>query len=302
MGARKTRRSTKSNMPPVLVDPSKERRIVDFRTLGFHDVIVLGRYDYSEAHAPLDFHCHGEMLEICYLESGQQTYIVGNERFDLKGGDLFVTFPNERHGSGKTPEGRGVLYWMLIRVPRRPRRFLSLSPAESQVIVQRLLTLPARHFSGAGAMHRVLRQVMTVFQLAEDPLRLVNLRNLLLRFLLDVLEASQQSRQRISAEILAVQERIVNSLDQPWPVEQLARLAHLSPSRFKARFKAEVGVPPADYVMRERINRAKSLLQQSGTSITETAMRLGFNTSQYFATVFKRYTGQTPSEYRNRID
>lgn len=289
-------------MPQVLVDPSEERRIVDFRTLGFRDVIVLGRYDYTEAHEPLALHCHGEMLEICYLERGQQTYVVGNERFDLKGGDVFVTFPNERHGSGKTPQGRGVLYWMLIRVPRRPQRFLSLSPGESQVILQRLLTLPARQFSGNDTMNRVLRQVLTVIQLAEDPLRLANLRNLLLRFLLDVLEASQRSRQRISSEILAVQERIVKNLDQPWAVEHLARLAHLSPSRFKARFKAEVGVPPADYVMRERIARAKALLQESDMSITEAAMRLGFNTSQYFATVFKRYTGQTPSEYRNRVE
>lgn len=292
------RSNTKSNMPRVLVDPSEERRILDFRSLGFHDVVVLGRYDYAEAHEALEYHCHGPMLEICYLESGQQTYYVGADRFDLNGGDLFITFPNERHGSGPNPEGKGVLYWVLIRVPGSGERFLSLSPSESHAIVSRLLTLPVRQFPGSDTMKRDLRRVLITFERRDDPLRIVNLRNLLLRFVLDVLEASQRSRQSVSPAIQAVQQTIAGNLDRALSVRDLARRAHLSESRFKARFKAEVGIPPADYMMRQRIEQAKDLLCRERMSVTETAMRLGFNTTQYFATVFKRYTGQTPRQYR----
>lgn len=294
--------STNSNLPRVLVDPSEDRTVVDFRPLGFRDVVVLGRYDYAEAHEPLAFHCHGPMLEICYLERGRQSYLVGNERFDLAGGDLFVTFPNERHGTGEMPEGRGVLYWLLIQVPTQRQPFLALPPEESRRVVERLLALPARQFPGSASIERVLRRVLTAVQRTEDALRSVNVRNLLLRFVLDVLEASQRSRQGISAEIAAVQQTIADHLERPLSVGHLARLAHLSQSRFKARFKAEVGLPPGDYQMRLRIERAKELLRQADTSVTETAMRLGFNTTQYFATVFKRYTGQTPRAYRDRGD
>lgn len=261
-------------------------------------MLVLGRYHYAEAHASLGFHCHGKMLEICYLESGEQTYCVGDDEYRLHGGDLFVTYPNEHHGSGKSPEGKGVLYWMLIRVPERNGCLLSLGLSESRVIYERLLHLPARQFPGSPRMGRVLRRVMEVFDRGEDPLHVVNLRNLLLRFLLDVLEASRHSRQEVSEAIRAVQAVIAENLDERLPVARLARAAHLSQSRFKARFKDEVGIPPADYAMRQRVERAKHLLRHGGIPIIEVALQLGFSSTQYFATAFKRYTGETPSEYR----
>ena len=132
-------------MDQILVDPSPEREILDFRPLGFRDVLVLGRYQYATAHNPLPQHTHGQMLEICYLARGQQTYLVNQTRFDLTGGDVFLTFPNEPHGTGTAPESKGVLYWCLLRLPEKNERLLSLSLTESRQLVSLLLTLP-RHF------------------------------------------------------------------------------------------------------------------------------------------------------------
>jgi AraC-like DNA-binding protein len=289
----------KTNMPPILIDPSEDRRILDFRPLGFRDVLVLGRYQYAEAHPALPLHSHEKMIEICYLESGQQTYCVGAEKFHLDGGDLFVTFPYEQHGSDNIPEGKGVLYWMLLQVPHRNGRLLSLKPAESRGVLDGLLNLPNRQFPGGERVGRILRRVMGAFDRENDPLRLVELQNLLLRFLLDVLEASRDEHRRVSPEIQTVQKAIVENVGQVLPIRQMARLAHMSESRFKARFKAEVGVPPADYAMRQRIECAKKLLWQGELSVTEIAQWLGFSTSQYFATVFKRYTRHNPSQYRS---
>jgi transcriptional regulator GlxA family with amidase domain len=238
------------------------------------------------------------MVEICYLESGRQTYSVGDDKFHLSGGDLFVTFPYECHGSDRTPQDKGVLYWLLINVPNRKGRLLSLTAAETRTVFDRLLNLPVRQFPGGKEIGRLLRQVIELAEHGEDPLRPVRMRNLLLGVLLAVLEASQTAHRRVSATIMAVQEAIGENLDQALPVRGLARLAHLSESRFKARFKAEVGVPPAEYVMRQRIDRAKQLLRQSDLSVTEIALRLGFSGTQYFATTFKRYAAETPSGYR----
>jgi AraC-like DNA-binding protein/mannose-6-phosphate isomerase-like protein (cupin superfamily) len=297
MAARQTTPRTKSHTPTVRVDPSQERRILDFRSLGFRDVLVLGRYRYAEAHPALPLHSHGPMVEICYLESGQQTYWVGVERYDLRGGDVFVTLPHERHGSRQAPEGKGVLYWLLLRIPQGKRSLLSLAPAESRLVLERLRHLPARCFPGGAGLGRLLRRVLAAFDRRDDPLRRANLRNLLLRFLLEVLDASRGTGRAVSPAIRAVEQLIAENLDQALPVSRLARAAHLSESRFKARFKAEVGVPPADYVLRQRIDRARQLLWQGDLSVTAIAMQLGFSSTQYFATVFKRYTGHTPSGY-----
>jgi AraC-like DNA-binding protein len=284
------------------VDPSADRRILDFRPLGFRDVLVLGRYQYCEAHAPLELHTHRDIVEICYLHSGQQTYFVGTEEFDLRGGSLFVTYPNEPHGSDKTPESKGVLYWMLLDVPACERQLLSLAPAESRLVLDAILDLPARHFPATRNVASILRHLMAQFDREGDRLRPVRLKTLLLSFLLEVLEASASHSVHchVSPAIQSVKQTIDRELDKPLSIRHLARLAHMSESRFKARFKAEIGMPPADYMTRQRIDRAKEFVRQTDMSVTEIAGRLGFCTTQYFATSFKRYTGQTPSDYRRQ--
>jgi YesN/AraC family two-component response regulator len=70
--------------------------------------------------------------------------------------------------------------------------------------------------------------------------------------------------------------------------------------RFKSRSKAEVGVPLADYVARERVERAKEVRRSGQESVAAIARAFGYANPQYFATVFKRYTGLTPTQFRER--
>ena len=81
-------------------------------------------------------------------------------------------------------------------------------------------------------------------------------------------------------------------------LREAALVAGLSLPRFKARFKNEVGIPPAEYLQRYRIERAEHGLANSTRSVTEIAFELGFCSSQYFATVFRRYTRLSPTQYR----
>jgi AraC-like DNA-binding protein len=280
------------------IDPSAERQILDFRPLGFHDVTLLGRYRYAKAHGRLEDHSHGGMLEICYLQRGQQTYMVAEDRYDLVGGDVFVTFPGETHGTGPAPEEKGVLYWMLVHVPPRTRPFLRLPPELGQHLLASLLAMPARHFPGGMHLGPTLKRIFAAYPRGDTLLGTVELQNLLLRFLLDVLAASQRSQRRVTPDIAAVQKFIADHIDRAWSVKELARVIGLSQSRLQSRFQEEVGISPAEYVLRKKVERARQMLDDPAHSVTEVAMRLGFSTSHYFTTVFKRYTGATPSAYR----
>jgi len=62
-------------------------------------------------------------------------------------------------------------------------------------------------------------------------------------------------------------------------------------------FKEAYGVSPKQYQVAARIREAKRMLAGRDTSITETAMELGFSSSQHFATQFKEFTGMTPREF-----
>jgi AraC-like DNA-binding protein/quercetin dioxygenase-like cupin family protein len=285
-------------MEEILVDPAADRHILDFRPLGFSDVAVLGRYVYTSAHQPLVWHTHGNMIEICLMESGHQNYIVEGKEYSLVGGDIFLTRPHEKHGSGSYPEEKGVLYWLLIHIPKSRRRFLSLPPAQGKCIVQQLLSDCPRQFKGTAKLKNTLNQVFTVFHESTDSLRIVNLQNLLLRFLLDILAcAAQQKEKGPSPEILHILSFINQHLCEMIPLGALADEINLSLSRFKMRFKKELGIPPAQYIMQRKIEKSKQLLSSDRYSVTDVAMQLGFSTSQYFAAVFKQYTGITPSQF-----
>ena len=81
-------------------------------------------------------------------------------------------------------------------------------------------------------------------------------------------------------------------------LEELARVANLSPHRFAHNFKRETGTPPYQFVIRRRIERAKPLLRDTEMSIADVTYLLGFGTPSRFTHLFRRETGTTPSRYR----
>lgn len=83
-------------------------------------------------------------------------------------------------------------------------------------------------------------------------------------------------------------------------MDALAAAAHCSRARMFHLFKDTTGMTPNDYLQRLRVERAKSALATTPQSVTDIALGCGFSSSQYFSTVFRKYTGSTPSEFRLR--
>jgi len=81
-------------------------------------------------------------------------------------------------------------------------------------------------------------------------------------------------------------------------LDQLAQEAGLSPNHFSKAFKTSLGVPPWRYVTERRIHRAKKLLLDGSSSITEIAHDLGFSSHSHFTDVFRKATGKPPSHFR----
>lgn len=79
----------------------------------------------------------------------------------------------------------------------------------------------------------------------------------------------------------------------------LAAAAGLSRMHFAAKFRAATGCRPHEFVLRQRIRRAKDLLRNCEMSIVEVALTVGFQSQAHFTTTFRRFTGDTPSRWRN---
>ena len=100
-------------------------------------------------------------------------------------------------------------------------------------------------------------------------------------------------------KLRAVVEYIEGHLDAGLTLEQMAALAHLSPYHFARQFKTATGLPPHQYVITRRVERAKQLLQ-AGTdlSLAEVAACAGFSDQSQFSHHFKRLVGVTPGQFR----
>ena len=95
-----------------------------------------------------------------------------------------------------------------------------------------------------------------------------------------------------------VTEHIQEHLDQDLTLSQLGAVVYMSPFHFARLFQRSTGVPPHQFVVRTRIERALTLLAARELSIARISRAVGFRTASHFSTVFRRVTGVTPRAYR----
>lgn len=91
---------------------------------------------------------------------------------------------------------------------------------------------------------------------------------------------------------------IAAKLDENISLAQLAAIAGMSPHYFSELFKLSTGRAPHNYVLMQRIERAKQQLRNPKRSIIDAGLDAGFQNPSHFARMFRRLEGTTPSKYR----
>lgn len=89
-------------------------------------------------------------------------------------------------------------------------------------------------------------------------------------------------------------------LEEAIALEQLAQLLDLSQFHFSRLFKQSVGLSPYQYLLRQRVERAKELLKQTNRPISDIAFECGFNSHSHLSKQFRQVTGVTPKTYRKQ--
>ncbi|MBD3882421.1 helix-turn-helix transcriptional regulator [Phormidium tenue FACHB-886] len=99
-------------------------------------------------------------------------------------------------------------------------------------------------------------------------------------------------------QLAQVLEYINEHLDQDIKLADLAQLLGMSQFHFSHLFKQSIGIAPYQYLLQQRIERAKHLLKQTDRSIMDIAFLCGFNSHSHLSKQFRQLTGVTPRAYR----
>ena len=213
-------------------------------------------------------------------------------------GTIFVSRDDEPHRLGTNPKGHFV-YRVLVELPKKGGCFLGLTRDESRYLEGSLRRLPRCFPVLDAAVSQTFRRLFEIFDRKglSKPRRSFELRTAAYELLRLVLAASERAvvrkpdahLSRIIAEMRQFPER-----DYDFDVLRGNR----TPAAFAREFAKAAGQPPMAFWNSCKVNRARNLLRRKDLSVTEVSTLLHFCSTQYFATVFKRETGCTPTEWK----
>jgi AraC family transcriptional regulator len=101
-------------------------------------------------------------------------------------------------------------------------------------------------------------------------------------------------------QLRQVLDYVHDALDQDIKLADLAALLNMSQFHFSHQFKQAIGTSPYQYLLQQRVERAKQLLQQTERSIIDIALACGFNSHSHLSKQFRQLTGTTPRQYRGK--
>ncbi|MHA1553613.1 MAG: GlxA family transcriptional regulator [Alphaproteobacteria bacterium] len=101
--------------------------------------------------------------------------------------------------------------------------------------------------------------------------------------------------------VLLAQSRLLSNLRRPAQLVKLADSLRVTSRTLNRRFKAATGETPLEFLQKARIEHARRLLETTNVSVDEIVHRVGYEDTSSFRRLFKRVTGISPLEYRQRF-
>ena len=124
-------------------------------------------------------------------------------------------------------------------------------------------------------------------------------------FLLSVIQEADSSVYRCAGKnqdrLLTMLSFIQENYAEKLTLEQIADAASISTRECLRCFRESIRQSPMDYLIEYRVQVAKKLLETTSFSITDIALRCGFNSNSYFTKIFRRSCGKTPNAYRKEL-
>lgn len=211
-------------------------------------------------------------------------------RVKVAPGSLIVLFPGEWHRYRPRRAVGWDEYW------------ISFHGRQMDDLVREGLLTPHEPVWATGPDEAILHPYRVALEhVRSEPIGLQRLMAVQVHAILAAAWAArrrQRSSSRSEAVVREAKALLERAGEKPLRIETLAARFRLSEKHFRRLFKQHTGLSPYQYYLQLRIHRAQELLQGTSLSIQEVAAALHFETPFHFSAVFKKKTGQSPSQWR----
>ena len=277
------------------------------------EVSLVGYWDAThDQNWGLGWH-RNEGIEFSFAEAGRVPFGVDGKSFVLEPGQIAITRPWQHHCVGDPNVPACRFHWLIIDVGvRRPNKEWHwpgwlLYPKPS---VERLTTILRQNeqpvWRAEEEIARCFRGLGKAAAGGVSPENLTRLKILINELIVALSEMLERRKPQLDGSLSSSEravrlflEELRRRVDEPWTLESLAEQCGLGRSAFAAFCKQITNMSPIDYLTRCRVDAAIQMLTGNRKlSITEVAFSCGFQSSQYFSTVFRAQTGCSPREWR----
>jgi len=262
----------------------------------------------------LDTH-RNEGLEIHFVETGNMVFVADERRFNLGPGDFTITRPWQLHKLGDPHIGPGRVHWLMIDVGVRSPGdrwrwpgWVTLTPRDLAELTRKCRHNKMPVYKSTPEIARIFQQIaMCVVQwkAPHSVSRMIaNLNQLFVSFLdtlatQELIQSSDRGSSRRVVELfLKGLEESQAKCEEIRTLDQMAKQCGMGITSFAKHTRECVNVSPMEFLKQCRLNHAaRQLREQPDASITEICFSNGFNSSQYFATCFRKRFNMSPREF-----
>ncbi len=218
-------------------------------------------------------HPHNEMV-YCFEGSGEVS--IRGEKSKFSAGNYYLTHRHTPHAE-KDDQACRIIYFFFDAPPE--------------------MICEGAYTDYSGNIGSIIRRLYAESD-RDLPKKEEMIRLLITQLLIEAERAAARRSER--RDFFKILQYVKENLEHPIDFKTLAAQYHYSYDRFRHIFKDLTGCSPHQYVLHQRIEKARFLLSLNpSTSLTEIAFDCGFTSSSQFSNIFLTKTGMTPSQYQH---
>ena len=236
-------------------------------------------------------HSH-HFTELFYVMRGNGSFLVENDKFNVKEDDLIVVNPNVSHTE--------------ISYPESPLEYIVLGISGLQFLNEDSANVPDysvhNYYEYKHEILFYLRTLVEEVKYEDENFEAIT-QNLLEILILNVLRRTNKRiqitpTQKVKKECRFIEQYINEHFAEDITLQKLSEITYLNKYYIAHVFKKYKGFSPISYLLERRLEESKNLLVTTNYSITKIAEIVGFSSSSYFSQVFRRMMKCSPQQYR----